>query len=149
MEGREEQVNAAAKGKRDGASTPESLSTKLNRLSETARKYPQFQFQNIAYYIDVEMLGWAFRQLRKNAAAGVDGVTATDYEKNLQGNLEDLHQRLKKGCYRAQPLRRTYIEKEDGKRRPLSIPALEDKIVQRAAAELLIRIYEQDFLPSS
>jgi RNA-directed DNA polymerase len=149
MEEREEQVNATVRGKRDGTPLPETLSTKLNRISETAKQYPKFQFQNIAHHIDVEMLGWAYRQLRKYAAAGVDGITAKDYEENLQENLEDLYQRLKEKRYRAQPLRRTYIEKEDGKQRPLSIPALEDKIVQRAAAELLTRIYEQDFLPSS
>ncbi len=142
-------MNETAKGKKDGTPLPESLSTRLNRISETARQHPQFQFQNIAHHINVEMLEWGYRQLRKDAAAGVDGVTTKDYERNLQSNLEDLYKRLKEGRYRAQPLRRVYIEKEDGKKRPLSIPALEDKIVQRAAAELLIRIYEQDFLPAS
>lgn len=136
-------------GNRGGAQTLESLSTKLNRLSETARRDPKFQFQNIAHLITVEMLCWSFQQLRKNAAAGVDGVRAQDYEKNLRVNLATLHQQLVEGRYRAQPLRRVYIEKENGKQRPLSIPALEDKIVQRAATELLSRIYENDFLPVS
>ncbi len=136
-------------GNRGGAQTPESLSTKLNRLSETARRDPKFQFQNIAHLITVEMLLWSFQQLRKNAAAGVDGVRAEDYEKNLRVNLASLHQRLVEGRYRAQPLRRVYIDKENGKQRPLSIPALEDKIVQRAATELLSRIYESDFQPVS
>ena len=95
------------------------------------------------------MLLWSFQQLRKNAAAGVDGVTARDYENNLRANVANLHQQLVGGRYRAQPLRRVYIEKENGKKRPLSIPALEDKIVQRAATELLSRIYENDFLPVS
>ncbi|MGK5089297.1 reverse transcriptase domain-containing protein [Bdellovibrionota bacterium FG-2] len=134
---------------RGGAQTPESLSTKLNRLTETARKDPEFQFRNIAHLISVEMLIWSFQQLRMSAAAGVDGVTAKDYEKNLRANIANLHQQLVEGRYRAQPLRRVYIEKEDGKKRPLSIPALDDKIVQRAATELLSRIYENDFLPSS
>ena len=123
-------------GNRGSAQTLESLSTKLNRLSETARRDPKFQFQNIAHLITVEMLLWSFQQLRKNAAAGVDGVKAQDYEKNLRANVANLHQQLVEGRYRAQPLRRVYIEKENGKKRPLSIPALEDKIVQRAATQV-------------
>lgn len=142
-------MNETGEGNRGGAQTPESLSTKLNRLTETARRDPSFRFQNIAHLITVEMLFWSFQQLRKNAAAGVDGVRARDYENNLQANLTKLHQQLVAGCYRAQPLRRVYIEKENGKERPLSIPVLEDKIVQRAATELLSRIFENDFLPTS
>ncbi len=142
-------MNETVKGNRAGAPTPLSLLTKLNRLSETARKNPQYQFANIAHIINVEMLTWAFRELRKDESSGVDGVTAKDYERNLKSNLEDLYKRMKEGCYRAQPLRRTYIEKEDGKQRPLSIPVLEDKICQKAATELLSRIYENDFLPVS
>jgi RNA-directed DNA polymerase len=142
-------MNGTNERNRVGAQTPESLSTKLNRLSETARKDPEFQFKNIAHLMSVEMLIWSFGQLRKNAAAGVDGITAKDYETNLHANVTNLHQQLVEGRYRAQPLRRVYIEKEDGKKRPLSIPALEDKIVQRAATELLNRIYENDFLPVS
>ncbi len=95
------------------------------------------------------MLKWSHQQLRHDAAAGVDGVTAEDYGKNLEINLKSLHQRLKDGRYRAEPLRRVYIEKEDGKKRPLSIPGFEDKIIQRAASELLNKIYENDFLTCS
>jgi len=97
----------------------------------------------------VEMLTWSFEQLRKDAAAGVDGTTAYEYGKDLKANIAQLHSRLTSGQYRAQPLRRVHIEKEDGKKRPLSIPAIEDKIVQRAATELLSRIYESDFLECS
>jgi RNA-directed DNA polymerase len=142
-------MNETVRGNGDRAQTRDSLSTKLNRLSETARNDSAFQFKNIAHLIDVELLEWSFQQLRRDAAAGVDGLTPEDFEKNLRANLADLHRRLREGRYRALPLKRTYIEKEDGKRRPLSIPALEDKIVQRAAAELLTRIYEKDFLPCS
>lgn len=149
MERREEQVNATNEGNRGGARTPEPLLTKLYRLSETARREPNRPFQNIAHLITVEMLIWSFQRLRKDAAAGVDGVTARDYEKNLRANIIGLHQRILNDQYRAQPLRRVYIEKEDGKKRPLSIPALDDKIVQRAATELLNRIYENDFLACS
>lgn len=142
-------MNATNERNRSGAQSPESLSTKLNRLSESARRESKRRFQNISHLITVEMLGWAFKQLQKNAAAGVDGLQAKDYEMNLQANLTVLHDKLVTGKYRALPLRRVYIEKEDGKKRPLSIPALDDKIVQRAATELLTRIYENDFLSCS
>ena len=127
----------------------QSLSTKLNRVSETAKQYPTYTFRTLAHLINVELMAESFQQLRKDAAAGVDEITARDYQKNLQGNLEDLHRRLREGRYRAQSLRRVYIDKEDGKKRPLSIPVLEDKVVQKAASEVLNRIYEQDFLSSS
>lgn len=128
---------------------PESLTTKLNRISEQAKSIPGFQFKTLAHLINHEMLTTSFQQLRKGAAAGVDGVTAKDYSQNLHANIADLHRRLKAGQYRAQPLRRVYIDKEDGKKRPLSIPALEDKIVQRSVVRILERIYEVDFLPCS
>lgn len=136
-------------GNREGASMPGTLSTRLNRITETARKYPSFVFRTLAHLVTEEALGWSYRQLRREAAAGVDEITAQDYEKNLWGNLKDLHGRLRERRYRAQPMRRVYIEKEDGKRRPLSIPGLEDKIVQKAVSEILGRIYEEDFLPCS
>jgi len=137
------------KGNKGGALIPEPLSTKLNRLSETARTNPAFQFRTLAHLINGELLLKAYQALRKDAAAGVDNVTAQEYEKNLQGNLTDLHQRLRERRYRAQPLRRVYIAKETGKMRPLAIPVLEDKIVQKATVDILSRIYEQDFLPCS
>ena len=117
MERRDEQLNETKEGNRGGAQTPESLSTKLNRVSETARTKPEFQFQNIAHLITTEMLHWSFQQLHKDAAAGVDGVTPEDYLQSLRANLVDLHKRLVEGRYRAQPLRRIYIEKEDGKKK--------------------------------
>jgi group II intron reverse transcriptase/maturase len=128
---------------------PESLLTKLNRLTEIAKRQPDFQFRTLAHLINEEMLTRSFHGLRKDAAAGVDKVTAQDYAKGLEENIRDLHRRLRERRYRAQPLRRVYIEKEDGKRRPLSIPALEDKIVQKSVVDILSRIYEQDFLPCS
>ncbi len=136
-------------GHRDGASMPESLSTKLNRLTETAKKWPEFQFRTLAHLINEEMLERSFCELKRDAAAGVDEMTAREYGKSLRENLKGLHTRLRERRYRAQPLKRVYIEKEDWKKRPLSIPALEDKIVQKATVEILSRIYEQDFLPCS
>jgi retron-type reverse transcriptase len=79
----------------------------------------------------------AFRSLRKDASAGIDGVTYEQYGAHAEENLRQLHQRLKEGKYQVQPLRRVYIPKEDGKQRPISIPALEDKLVQKGVGDLL------------
>jgi RNA-directed DNA polymerase len=125
------------------------MSTKLDRVAELAREDPKRQFFSIAHLITPEALEAAFRSLRKAASAGVDGVTYEEYEANAGRNIRQLHQRLTDGTYQAQPLRRIYIPKEDGKQRPISIPALEDKIVQKAAVEILNAIYEQDFLDCS
>lgn len=149
MEGREKQKTVTKKGDNMGASMPESLLTKLNRITEIARQSPAFQFRTLAHLINPQSMEEAFRELKKNASAGVDGVTAREYEQRLAENLSDLHDRLKQKRYRAQPMRRVYIEKEDGRQRPLSIPAIEDKIVQRAFVTVLNRIYEQDFLTCS
>ena len=128
---------------------PTTLTTQLGRIAETARRSPTYQFKTIAHLINVDLMRHAFGKLRKEAAAGIDGVTAEEYGQGLQKNLTDLHERMKQGRYRAQPLRRVYIEKENGKMRPLSIPATEDKIAQKATVEILERIYENDFLPCS
>jgi RNA-directed DNA polymerase len=125
------------------------MSTKLDRIAELAREDPKRQFFSIAHLITPEALEAAFRSLRKAASAGVDGVTYEEYEANAGRNIRQLHQRLTDGTYQAQPLRRIYIPKEDGKQRPISIPALEDKIVQKVAVEILNAIYEQDFLDCS
>jgi RNA-directed DNA polymerase len=125
------------------------MSTKLDRLAELAKEDGKRQFFSIAHLITPEALYAAFRGLRKEASAGVDGVTCEEYEKDAAGNIRQLYQRLRDGKYQAQPLRRIYIPKEDGKQRPISIPALEDKILQKAVAEVLNAIYEQDFLECS
>ncbi|MDH3317874.1 MAG: group II intron reverse transcriptase/maturase [Gammaproteobacteria bacterium] len=117
----------------------------LSRLTELAKEDPARRFVSIAHWLTVEALWEAFYSLRKDAAAGVDGVTFRDYEKQAIGNIRELHGRLKGKRYRVQPLRRIYIPKEDGRTRPISIPALEDKIVQKAVVTLLEAIYEQDF----
>ena len=88
----------------------------------------------------------AYYALKREAAAGVDGETWQHYGENLEGNLRELAERLKRGAYRAKPVRRAYIPKGDGRQRPLGVPALEDKIVQRGVVEALNAIYEQDFL---
>jgi len=118
----------------------------LERIRRTARERKQEKFTTLLHHISTEHLEQAFDQLKKSAAPGVDGRTWVDYELNLEGNLEDLHARIHRGAYRALPSRRVYIPKPDGRQRPLAVAAVEDKIVQRAAAAVLNAVYEEDFL---
>jgi group II intron reverse transcriptase/maturase len=99
--------------------------------------------------VNAELLRHCWDGLNKEAASGVDGLTAEVYAANLEGNITDLAERVKAGRYRAKLVRRVYIPKENGKERPLGIPALEDKLVQLACAKLLGAIYEEDFLDCS
>ena len=123
-----------------------SLPVKLVQVNEAARRSRQTCFTALLHHVDDEALKRAFRRQRRAASAGMDGVTVADYEQNLDGNIRDLCDRVHSGRYRPKPVRRTYIPKADGGRRPLGIPALEDKIVQSAVAEVLSAIYEVDFL---
>ena len=123
----------------------ETVSTKLHRIAEQARRNPEMIFTTLAHLIDVDLLRESFGRLRKDAAAGIDDVTATEYAENLEANLTDLHERLRTQRYRATPVKRTWLDKDDGKQRPIGIPVLEDKIVQRAAEMLMSAVYEQDF----
>src|SRR5246500_1268932 len=125
------------------------MSTQIDRISELAKEDAKRQFYSIGHMITPESLYAAFRGLRKKASAGVDGVTYEEYERDVARNIQTLHERLKNGKYQCQPLRRVYIPKENGRQRPISIPALEDKIVQKAVVESLNAIYEQDFLDCS
>jgi RNA-directed DNA polymerase len=125
------------------------MCTDIDRIAELAKEDPKRQFYSIAHLITVEKLYGAFRSLRKDASAGIDGVTYAEYETNAEENVRQLHRRLVAGKYQAQPLRRVYIPKENGQQRPISIPALEDKIVQKVVVDLLNAIYEQEFLDCS
>ena len=125
------------------------MSTKLDRISELAGESRQMQFLSIAHLLTPEALMEAFKSLRKDASAGVDGVAYDEYRMEAEKKIQELYERVKAKRYRAQPLRRIYIPKEDGKQRPISIPSLEDKILQKATVTLLNAIYEQDFLPCS
>jgi group II intron reverse transcriptase/maturase len=118
----------------------------LDRVRTTAREKKKEKFTALLHHITIDSLEEAFRELRKDAAPGIDGVTWEDYEKDLGRKLADLHSRVHRGAYRAQPSRRVFIPKPDGRQRPLAIAALEDKIVQRATAKVLNAIYEEDFL---
>ena len=123
-----------------------SLPAKLAQVNEAARRSRQTRFTALLHHVGDEALLRAFRRQRRAASAGVDGVTVADYEQNLDANIRNLCDRVHAGRYRPQPVRRTTIPKADGGRRPLGIPALEDKIVQGAVAEVLSAIYEVDFL---
>jgi group II intron reverse transcriptase/maturase len=105
------------------------------------------RFTALLHHIyNLETLRLAYFSLKKEAAAGVDGETWRHYGESLEANLQDLAERLKRGAYRAKPVRRVYIPKADGRQRPLGVTALEDKIAQRATVEVLNAIYETDFL---
>jgi len=121
----------------------------LSRLTELAQEDSSRQFSSIAHLLTPEALQEAFASLRKQAGAGVDEVTYRDYQQHATQNIRQLWERLKSQTYRAQPLRRVYIPKEDGTQRAISIPALEDKIVQKATVRLLNAIFEVDFLSGS
>jgi RNA-directed DNA polymerase len=118
----------------------------LERIRKVARERKKERFISLFHHISVELLEEAFYELKADAAPGVDRLTWKDYEANLERNLEDLHDRVHRGAYRALPSRRVYIPKPDGQQRPLAVAALEDKIVQRAVVALLNAIYEEDFL---
>jgi RNA-directed DNA polymerase len=142
---------AGTKGNADRQSTYQtqgwtSVSQALERIRKVARERKKERFTALYHHINIELLEEAFYELQENAAPGVDRLTWKDYEANLERNLEDLHDRVQRGAYRALPSRRVYIPKPDGRQRPLAVAALEDKIVQRAVATLLNAIYEEDFL---
>ena len=123
-----------------------SVSPGLERVRERAKQGKKAQFTALLHHVTVDLLQTAYLKLKRDAAPGVDGTTWREYGQDLKAKLVDLHGRVHRGAYRALPSRRRFIQKEDGRERPLGIAALEDKIVQRAAVEVLNAIYEQDFL---
>ena len=136
--------NVASKtrpGHRAGQDAPSAL----DRVRRVARQDKEARFTALLHHVDVERLRAAYWVLNPKAATGVDGVTWADYGQDLEANLRDLHARVHRGGYRARPSRRVYIPKADGRQRPLGVAALEDKILQRAVAEVLNAIYETDF----
>jgi RNA-directed DNA polymerase len=120
---------------------------KLERVRQAATRDRSLQFTTLLHHVyDLDTLREAYFGLRRDAAPGVDGETWRHYGEDLERNLQDLSERLQRGAYRAKPVRRAFIPKPDGRERPLGVPALEDKIVQRATVEVLNAIYETDFL---
>jgi RNA-directed DNA polymerase len=135
------QQNASRTPSRSGAPNA------LERVRQAAKEDKKLRFTALLHHIDnLATLRMAYFSLKKEAAPGVDGETWRHYGEELEKNLQDLSKRLKRGAYRAKPVRRVYIPKADGRQRPLGVTALEDKIVQRAAVEVLNAIYETDFL---
>jgi len=126
-----------------------SVTTKLQRIAELARKDRGRVFSSVAHAIDLEGMEEAYRRTRKDGATGIDGRTAADFASNLRVNLQGLAERLRAGTYRPPPVRRALIPKANGKTRPIGVPTFEDKVAQRAVAMLLEAIYEQDFRPES
>jgi RNA-directed DNA polymerase len=126
-----------------------NLSTKRQRIAELARTKARTALSTLHQVIDLEWMREAYQLTRKDGAPGIDGVTAADYEVNLEAKLLDLLERIKSGRYIAPPVRRVYIPKTDGSQRPLGIPTFEDKVAQRAIVMVLEAIYEQDFLSCS
>ncbi len=122
------------------------VSQALDRVRQAAKERKQERFTTLLHHVNIDLLRLAFFALKRDAAPGVDGLTWQDYEADLEPRLADLHDRVHRGAYRAQPSRRRYIPKPDGRQRPLAVAALEDKIVQRATAAVLNAIYEEDFL---
>jgi len=125
---------------------PRSVSQGLERVREAARRDSSLRFTCLLHHVTVELLKEAYKALNPKATPGVDGMTWSEYGEGLEERLEDLHDRVHRGGYRARPSMRTYIHKEDGRLRPLGIAALEDKIVQLAVVWVLQAIYEEDFL---
>ena len=127
-----------------------NTSTKLQRIAVLARNSPDMVIHSLSHHIDLAFLYEAYRRIRKDGATGVDGQTAEEYGKDLEKNLASLLDRAKSGTYQAPPVRRTRIPKGDGKStRPLGIPTVEDKILQKAVSMVMEAVYEQDFLDCS
>src|ERR1700688_1867139 len=121
------------------------MSQGLDGVRKAARERKQQRFTALLHHLSIELLRESFYALQRKASPGIDGVRWQEYESGLEGRLIDLHSRVHRGVYRAKPSRRVFIPKADGRRRPLGIVALEDKIVQHAVVTILNQIYEVDF----
>ena len=147
-----DQERGLAKGNAEQSPTTgtQSSGKKVSRglvgVREAAERDRQLKFTALLHHINEARLAESFGKLKRDAAAGVDEVTWEQYQQGLEERLVDLHSRIHRGSYRAQPSKRSYIAKEDGQKRPLGISALEDKIVQQALSEVLNQIYEVDFM---
>src|SRR5213596_2368944 len=147
VEGRERTEGNAPERNAPRTQSRAGAPSALERVHQAAKQDRKQRFTALLHHVyDVERLRAAYLAVKRDAAAGVDGETWQHYGADLETNLHDLSERLKRGAYRAKPVRRAYIPKTDGRQRPLGVPALEDKIVQRAVVEVLNAIYEQDFL---
>jgi RNA-directed DNA polymerase len=123
----------------------ERVSQGLSGVRQTAQERKKERFTALLHPVTLNLLRRSYEALKKDAAPGVDGVTWREYETGLEDRLTDLHSCVHRGAYRAQPSRRVYIPKADGRQRPLGIGSLEDKVVQQAVVTVLNEIYERDF----
>src|SRR4249919_2890856 len=130
---------------RPGHSAGPGVSSALDRVRQVAVRDKEARFTALLHHVSIDRLRTAYRAINPKAAPGVDRVTWSAYGQDLESNLQDLHERVQAGRYRASPSRRAYIPKADARSRPLGIATLEDKIVQRAVVEVLNAIYEVDF----
>jgi group II intron reverse transcriptase/maturase len=147
VEGRELAEGNSVEQNRDRTQCRAALKQALNRVRQAAKKDRRGQLTALWHHVyNVARLREAYHSLKPTAAAGIDEVTWEGYGESLEANLQDLSQRLKRGAYRAKPVRRVYIPKQDGSKRPIGIPSLEDKIVQRATVEVMNAIYEDEFM---
>ena len=137
--------NVLHKGKMGDTLRSQTVSTQLEQIAEQAVDYPEMVFTTLAHKIDVNFLREAYHGIRKNAAPGFENMTAKEYALDLEENLVNLHERLRKGRYIAPPVERVWIEKENGKDRPIGKPTFEDKIVQKSVEMLMSAIYDQIF----
>ena len=141
VEGRGPAGGNTASESRPGRSAGPGVSSDLDRVRQLARKDKDVRFTALLHHVTVDRLREAYQAISPDAAAGVDGVTWRDYGQDLEGNLEDLHARVRRGAYRARPTRRVFIPKLDGRLRPLGVAAVEDKLLQRAVVEVLNAVY--------
>lgn len=123
--------------------------TKLMSLTQKAKENPKYRFMSLTYLLNEGFLKDCFRELKRDKAAGIDGITVKEYEVKLEENIRDLVGRMKSWKYRAKPVRRVYIPKPNGEKRPLGIPTVEDKIVQMGIKRILEAIFEVDFIDVS
>jgi group II intron reverse transcriptase/maturase len=147
MEGRELAKGKTLEQNRHRTQGRAGVSNALERIREAAQKDRKQRFTALLHHVyAVERLRESYFRLKREATPGIDGETWRHYGEKLEENLQNLSERLKRGAYRAKPVQRVYIPKADGRQRPIGVPVLEDKIVQRAVAEVMGAIYEQDFL---
>lgn len=146
VEGRDWREGSPLKGARVRTLSRVALLPHLQRVYDAARHDKRARFTALLHHVDVAALTRAFWRCKQSASAGIDGVTVESYEQNLEHNLQALCEQVHTGRYRPLPVRRVLIPKSDGGKRPLGVPALEDKVVQGAVAEVLNAIYEVDFL---
>jgi RNA-directed DNA polymerase len=144
-EGRQRTKENIVKPSTPPAQNGRGVSQGLSGVRRVAREKKQEKFTSLLHHLNVDLLRQSYYALKRKAAPGVDGMRWPDYQEGLEDRLKDLHSRIHRGAYRAQPVRRVFIPKADGRQRPLGIASLEDKIVQQAVVTILNEIYEVDF----